>query len=115
MSFATWPTDLPDPEAPFSGDLIKPVDFSSTNNIGAFISRRRFTRAVVKGSATLYLDLNSDPELTKFNILREFWRITLNDGQAYFHAVWSEYLGYKGYVFRMPTFPISMTGSMPTL
>ncbi|PCI27879.1 hypothetical protein COB55_04890 [Candidatus Wolfebacteria bacterium] len=113
MAFVSWPSNLPDPEAPFKGLLTKPLDFSQNNDLGAFESTRRFTRGIVTGSATLYLDNNSDPLLSKFNILRTFWRVTLNDGLAYFKADWTSILGYDGYVVRMTTFPTAMQGSLP--
>jgi len=114
MAFVAWPANLPVPEAPFSGELVKPLDFSSSTDLGAFESTRRFTRGVIKGTATLYLDNNSTPSLSQFAILRTFWRDTLNDGQAYFTADWPLDIGFKGYIVRMPTFSIATTGSLPT-
>lgn len=107
MAYVAYPSNLPTPEAPFSGDLALPLDSTNANEIGAYISNRTQTRATLKGSVSLRLNPS------QFSILLTFQRITLNKGLKLFTAQWIEDLGYKGYVAKFPNFSLGLTGFAP--
>jgi hypothetical protein len=106
MAYASWPVGLPDPESPFSEAIGLPLKMGKVNEIGAYKTSRRYTRAKIAGSSKLIL---TQEQVTTF---RTFYRTTLNDGNSLFTADWIAVLGYDGYVGKLVKFSFSPKGAI---
>lgn len=107
MAYPIYPANLPTPEAPFGGELLLPLSSSNAEEIGAYLSRRDRTRANIRGSVTIKLDV------AQASIFLTWQRVTLNKGLIPFTAQWITDLGYIGYVARFPSFSMGLLGMAP--
>ena len=107
MAHPAWPSALPHPEAPFSGEFVLPLVGTSEQAIGATQAARILTRPVIPGKAEILL------EPDQFQAFLTFWHDDLADGTRLFTSEWIAFLGYPGYVGKIPTFVTRLEGVIP--
>lgn len=110
MALPTWPVNLPDPEAPFDGEVSFPLVANDMGGLGRYETERVKTRAYVNGTLNLLCSIDSPYEVNTF---LQFYKGTLNNGVKLFLADWVSTLGYDGHAVKILSYNIVARGVAP--